>query len=73
RYFVCDAAYQLGLFGWVANRMDGTVEVHAETDDSAKLRNFQALLTTGPRYASVDEVESREVEQQGCISFRITR
>ncbi len=73
RYFVYDAAHRLGLSGWVANRMDGTVEVHAETDDSAKMRNFLALISTGPPHAYVDDFDVRDVEPENCGSFRITR
>jgi len=73
RYFVYDAAHRIGLTGWVANRMDGTVEVHAQADDSAKMREFLALVRTGPPLAYVEDVEVREVEHENCNGFRITR
>ncbi|MFB3906681.1 MAG: acylphosphatase [Acidobacteriota bacterium] len=73
RYFVYEAAHQLGLCGWVANRRDGTVEVHAETEDPAKMRSFLALVSTGPPHAYVDDYDVRDVEPENCESFCITR
>ena len=73
RYFVYEAAERLGISGWVANRYDGSVEVHAETDDMARMRNFVALLREGPPFAAVEDIDIDEVEPQQHQSFRITR
>ena len=73
RYFVCDAAERLGITGWVANRGDGAVEIHAETDDSATMRNFLSLMGVGPSLAVVHDVDIDEVEPEQHQTFRITR
>jgi acylphosphatase len=55
RYFTEYAARHEGLHGWVTNRADGAVEVHAEGDREAMTR-FEAKLRQGPGAARVDEV-----------------
>ena len=45
-------ARQLGLVGWVRNRLDGTVEVTAEGDEGA-LKQMETFLRRGPRLAHV--------------------
>jgi acylphosphatase len=60
RWFVRDAAIELGLSGWVRNRSDGNVEVAADGDD-AGVSHFRELLRKGPPHAmvvSVDDVPS---------------
>jgi acylphosphatase len=73
RYFVHEAAQRLGVCGWVANRPDGSVEVHAETDDSAVMRDFMALAASGPPWSIVEDFDIRETEPQHHHMFRITR
>ena len=73
RFFVYEAAGRLGVRGWVANRYDGSVEVHAETEDMAGMRNFVALLREGPPFSMVEDVDIDEVEPQRHQSFKITR
>jgi acylphosphatase len=60
RWFVREAAIELGLAGWVRNRPDGNVEVAADGDD-AGVSHFRELLRKGPPHAmvvSVDDVPS---------------
>jgi acylphosphatase len=58
RYFVTDQARALGLAGWVRNRDDGcTVEAVAEGPED-RLRDFEARLREGPRFARVEALES---------------
>ncbi|HEY2164464.1 MAG TPA: acylphosphatase [Gemmatimonadaceae bacterium] len=60
RWFVREAAIELGLAGWVRNRSDGNVEVAADGDD-AGVSHFRELLRKGPPHAmvvSVDDVPS---------------
>lgn len=55
RYYVQDAATQLGLAGWTRNLSDGTVEVLAQgTPD--ELKEFIEYLYEGSLNAKVDAV-----------------
>lgn len=57
RYYVMNAATELGLAGWVRNRRDGSVEVLAE----GKMDQLQSLvraLKRGSRSSAVREVKS---------------
>ena len=49
-------ARELGLTGWVRNRLDGTVELVAEGDD-APLATLQAWCAKGPRGAVVRSID----------------
>lgn len=72
RWYTVQTAGELGLRGWVKNRHDGTVEVHAEgaTDALEKLTDF---LHEGPPAASVRRVDVRPVPATGQYAdFRIT-
>jgi acylphosphatase len=71
RWFVEREAHLLGLFGWVRNNADGSVEVLAQgTRD--QLLGLRSRLRQGPRAARVDDVEESEVGPvAGLSSFRI--
>lgn len=56
RYFVLDAANELGLTGWVRNRYDQTVEVTAE-GERENLEKLLIALRKGPRGSMVIEVK----------------
>jgi acylphosphatase len=56
RYYAVREARRLGLWGWVANRWDGSVETVAEGDRPA-LERFQSCLERGPPSSYVDRVE----------------
>ncbi len=56
RYFVKNAAEELGLTGWVRNKMDGRVEVLAE-GPRADLEMLLDALRHGPRSSYVSEVK----------------
>lgn len=55
RWFVQQMAEQLGLGGWVRNRLDGTVELEAQGRPEAVSRLIQALQK-GPPSAYVSQV-----------------
>jgi acylphosphatase len=55
RYFVLDLATELGLVGWVANELDGSVRCVAE-GPRADLEMLLAELRRGPRGGRVDDV-----------------
>lgn len=56
RYFVLDAAIEVGCVGWVRNLRDGRVEVVAE-GARPSLQALVELLQRGPRAARVEQVE----------------
>jgi acylphosphatase len=70
RYFAQREAVRLGLEGWVRNRDDGCVEVHAQGPLSA-LAEFAGALHRGPRFAEVRGVEEIEAAMLQYEGFRI--
>jgi len=58
RYFVIRNAKQLGLVGWVRNRMDGAVEIVAE-GNRQDLQRLVDKLKTGPPMAWVQHVSTQ--------------
>lgn len=72
RWWTRKTASGLGLGGTVRNRIDGSVEVHAEGPDEA-MERFARQLRDGPSAARVEEVE--EIESAGSLpdEFRILR
>ncbi len=59
RAFVWRTAAELGVSGWVRNRLDGSVEVLASGSDSV-LAELEEHLRTGPRWARVDHLQVEE-------------
>jgi acylphosphatase len=57
RYFVLREAMDMGLNGWVANGLDGTVRCVAE-GDRATLEALLQLLEAGPPSARIDRVDA---------------
>jgi acylphosphatase len=57
RYFVLEVAELLGVYGWVRNRWDDTVEVLAEGEHSV-LEKLLDALGRGPRGAYVTAVKA---------------
>ena len=49
-------AQRIGVFGWVRNRRDGTVEAVIEGDTS-RVENMLAWCRRGPALARVDDVK----------------
>ncbi len=56
RWFVRQRARELGVRGWVRNRTDGSVEIHAEGDPPT-LARLRASLAAGPPGAHVTAVD----------------
>jgi DNA ligase D-like protein (predicted 3'-phosphoesterase) len=63
-------ALELGVRGWVRNRDDATVEVHAEGSTGA-VNEFAGFLQTGPPLARVASVEVEQVPVEGHEQFAI--
>lgn len=56
RYYTRVNAQRLGVYGWVRNRADGTVEIWAEgTED--RLQAFIEGVRAGPSHGEVDSVD----------------
>jgi acylphosphatase len=71
RYFVRQAARQLGVAGWVRNRPDGSVEVLADGPPSA-LDELELSLREGPPGSRVDQVRRvAVVEREHARDFLI--
>lgn len=64
RWSVQHRATSLGLYGYAANRPDGTVEVVAEGAPSA-LDELDAYLRSGPRLAEVATVDVQRGQATG--------
>jgi len=64
RYFARGHARSLGLRGWVRNRFDGSVELHAE-GPAAALDALEALLRQGPPHADVSGLERLAPDDAG--------
>jgi len=63
-------ARSLGVLGWVRNREDGAVEVHAEGAPAA-VEALVAFLREGPRGADVTGVEVESVRVEGHEQFAV--
>jgi len=63
-------AHALGVLGWVRNRDDGGVEVHAE-GPAAAVEALTAFLRAGPRGAEVSEVAVERVKVEGHEQFAV--
>jgi acylphosphatase len=63
RWYVREAARNLGLAGWVRNRPDGTVEVAAQ-GDGEMLERLRGMLREGPNGATVTAVDDVRQNEQ---------
>jgi acylphosphatase len=64
RFFVNRAAAIEGLHGWVQNRPDGRVEIHAEGESEA-LERFERHVRHGPAASRVDDIDTTDVGATG--------
>lgn len=70
RWWTAREAARLGVRGWVTNRDDGTVEVHAEGDPAA-VDALVAGLRQGPRWARVARVVVADEDPAGWSGFEV--
>ena len=65
-----ERADELGILGWVKNRPEGTVEIHAEGEKS-QLENFISWCRKGTPAANVTSLELSPISLQNFKSFEI--
>ena len=70
RQWTADTADRLGASGWVRNRPDGSVEVHASGAADA-VEALIAELRHGPPLAQVSDIIIEEVEAGPGTDFRV--
>jgi acylphosphatase len=70
RFFVEDAARELGLTGYVRNLYDGRVEVYA-SGEPARLKALRTQLERGPVGSRVQKVEEWEAPKREYKEFVI--
>ncbi len=70
RWSCAAEAERLGVYGWVRNRVDGTVEGHFE-GDAASVEALMAWCRRGPRSARVDRVVVNDVALSGDNDFTV--
>jgi acylphosphatase len=63
-------AQQRGVGGWIANRPDGSVEAVFEGDRDA-VAGMVAFCQSGPRGATVANVDVSEEEPEGLEEFEV--
>lgn len=67
-----EVADHLGIHGWVFNRNDGSVEIHAEGTEET-LKEFLQWCQKGPPMARVEQVTVEETPETQCKGFEIIR
>ncbi|WEV67666.1 acylphosphatase [Bifidobacterium sp. ESL0769] len=74
RYFAVNEARRCGVAGWVRNRLDGSVEVEVQGEQSV-VAAFVQRLGHGPQWGRVDNVETTEIPLSGNegFEFRVRR
>ena len=65
-----ERADELGLFGWVKNKSEGTVEIHAE-GEKLQLKNFILWCRKGTPAANVTSLDLNLTSLQNLRSFEI--
>lgn len=63
-------ATELGLKGWVRNRPEGTVEIHAEGEKKA-LESFVEWCRQGPPAARVDQLDANPAIPEAMPHFKV--
>jgi acylphosphatase len=70
RFYVERVAREIDIDGWVRNRSDGTVEVHAECT-AQKMYRLRAALEQGPPASSVEQVIEQPAARLKLRGFAI--
>jgi acylphosphatase len=67
RYWVVRRATDLGVAGWVANELDGSVRCVAEGPPDA-IDRLEQLLASGPTGAIVDDIRAVRMPPTGAMT-----
>ena len=70
RAWTKEQARELGVFGWIGNCADGSVEAHLEGPLPA-IQKLISRMHAGPPGAHVDTVNAVEIEPGGLESFEV--
>jgi len=70
RAFAAKTAQRFGVFGFVKNKSDGTVEIVVQGQKEA-VDKFVSMCKVGPGWGRVDQVELTESLVQDYSGFRI--
>lgn len=70
RMYMYRQADRLGLFGWVKNNSNGSVDFHCEGSD-VELSYFVELAKRGNEYTEVETLEYQEAESQKLSTFKV--
>jgi acylphosphatase len=75
RWFVRERARQLGIRGWVRNRVDGCVEVEAAGDPQSleELRRWLAQGPSGADVSAIDDLPGEAAPTELPYPFTIVR
>jgi len=72
RFYAERSARALGVFGWVRNRPDGSVESFVEGEEDA-VAEYLRRLERGPAGSRVEGVDVEAADSTGAESFEIRR
>ena len=71
RFYTHSIARRIGVYGYVKNQFDGSVEVYA-IGSREQLENLKAGISRGPSYSMVDEVIEEDMPvEPGYLSFEV--
>ena len=68
RYSTQQKASRLGLFGWVRNERDGSVEIYCEGRAGPIAALLDWLETGGPAYSRISGINHYKAQPQGVFS-----
>jgi len=72
RWFVRDVAEEEGIYGYVKNNIDGSVEIAAKVKNNDILKKFIERIKTEHPYAVINDIEITSIEpEQNYKSFGI--
>jgi len=70
RFFTQRTACTLGIDGHVENEPDGSVTIEAE-GSSGQLEQFMQVVSRGPQWARIEEVNAEDLPAEGKKGFTV--
>lgn len=68
-----EQANLLGIKGWVKNEPDGSVLIHAESENAQKMQEFIDWCRKGSNMSKVQLVEEETSKGENAVRFEIIR